>query len=234
VPVSNAIWRAPVGVTVSRERLTVAAESSPLWPTLIGGAIGFISAIFAEPLRRWLYRAKLELTFGAGSEYKARTPEQATLIDPQRSAVPIYSTHEAEYVRIKVINTSSFVAKGCRAYLVGVQKKNANGEFAPTIYCDSISLAWSCQEDRAHGPLDLPKDVPQFIDLVTVRDHSSEFRIEIKPVPLRYAGFFRDKGTFRFTVQVSGENVKPEFISVDFTWNGAWDKYEATIGERHG
>lgn len=211
----------------------MAAESNPLWPTLIGGAIGFGSALFAEPLRRWLYRAKLELTFGDGSEYRARTPEQATLNDPQRSAVPIYSTHEAEYVRIKVVNTSSSVAKTCRAYLVGVEKRNASGEFAPSIYCDSIPLAWSCQEDRAHGPIDLPKGVPQFIDLVTTRDHSSEFRISIKPVPLRYVGFFQDKGTFRFRVQVSGENVKPAFISVDFTWGGTWDKYEAKIGKAH-
>ena len=212
----------------------MAAESSPLWPALVGAVIGFVSAIFAEPLRRWLYRAKLELTFGDSSEYKARTPEQATLIDPQRSAVPIYSTHEAEYVRIKVINTSSSVAKSCRAYLVGIQKKNAAGEFAQTNYCDSIPLAWSCQEDRAYGPIDLPNDVAQFIDLVSARDYSSEFRIEIKPVPLRYAGFSRDTGTFRFAVQVSGDNVQPKFISVDFTWNGIWDKYEARSGETHG
>jgi len=212
----------------------MAAESSPLWPALVGGVIGFVSAIFAEPLRRWLYRPKLELTFGDGSEYKARTPEQAAPIDPERSAARIYDTHEAEYVRIKVVNTSSSVAKDCRAYLVNVQKKNVNGEFASTIYCDSIPLAWSCQEDRAHGPIDLPKDVAQFIDLVSVRDCSPEFRIEIEPMPLRYAGFVRDKGTFRFTVQVSGENVKPKFISVDFTWTGIWDKYECRIGEIHG
>ena len=90
-------------------------------------------------MRRWIYRAKLELVFGKGSEYRARTPEQAKLIDSQRSAVPIYSTHEAEYVRIKVINTSSSIAKACRAYLVGIRKKDTNGKFAPTIYCDSIS-----------------------------------------------------------------------------------------------
>ena len=124
------------------------------------------------------------------------------------------------------------MAKSCRAYLVGVLKKNAEGEFEPTIYCDSIPLAWSCQEDRAHGPIDLPKDVAQFIDLVTARDHSTKFSIEIKPVPLRYAGFFQDNGTFRFTVQVSGENVKPKFISVDFTWNGVWDQYEARIAKK--
>ena len=210
------------------------AEFNPIWPTLVGAAIGFASAVFAEPLRRWFYRPTLELSFGDSSEYKARTPEQATLIDPQRSAVPIYSTHEAEYVRIKVTNTSSSVAKSCRAYLVGVEKKNANNELLPTIYCDSIPLAWSCQEERAHGPIDLPKDVAQFIDLVSVRDYSAEFRIEIKPVPLRYAGFFRDKGTFRFKVQVSGENVQPKFISVDFTWNGEWGKYEAKIADTHG
>lgn len=212
----------------------MAAELNPIWQTLAGAAIGFVSAIFAEPVRRWIYQPRLEVAFGDSSEYRARTPEQARLSDPQRSAVPIYSSHQAEYIRIKVTNRSSAIAKCCRAYLVGIQKKNVQGAFEPTIFCDSIPLAWSCQENCAYNPIDLPKDVVQFIDLVTVRDNSSEYRVEIKPVPLRYAGFFRDNGTLRFTIQVSGENVKPKFISVDFSWNGVWDEYEARIANNHG
>jgi hypothetical protein len=60
----------------------MAAESNPLWQTLVGAAIGFVSAIFAEPVRRWLYQPRLELAFGDNPEYKARTPEQAQLFDP--------------------------------------------------------------------------------------------------------------------------------------------------------
>jgi hypothetical protein len=30
-----------------------------------------------------------------------------------------------------------------------------------------------------------------------------------------------------FTIQVSGEAVKPAFITIVFRWAGVWDKYEA-------
>lgn len=202
-------------------------------PAIIGGAIGFASAIFAEPLRRWIYSPKLVLTFEDSTDYKTRTPEQATFRDPQRSAVPIHSTHEAEYVRIKVINASRPLAKDCRAYLVGIEKKQADGNFGTTLYCDSIPLAWSCREDHAYEPIDLPNGVAQFIDLISVRDISPEFKLEIKPLPLRYAGFLRDSGTFRFTVQVSGENVKPAFIRVEFTWGRVWNEYVAKPSDSH-
>lgn len=203
------------------------ADVTSILSTLVGAAVGFVSAVFAEPLRRWLYRPVLVLGFGDGSEYKARTLEQAELFDPARSAVPIHSTHEAEYVRIKVINTATALAKACRAYLVRVERQDAEGKFGPTLYCDSIPLAWSCREQEAHGPLDLPNRVAQFVDLISTRNVSSDYRVEIKPLPFRYVALFQEKGTFRFTVQVSGENVKPVFLSVIFVWKGIWNDYVA-------
>lgn len=73
----------------------MAAESVSLIPVLVGGAIGFASAILADPLRRWIFSPKLVLSFEDSTDYKARTPETATFRDPAQSAVPIHSTHEA-------------------------------------------------------------------------------------------------------------------------------------------
>ena len=211
----------------------MAAESIPYLPALVGGAIGFASAIFAEPLRRWIFSPKLLVSFEDSTDYRARTPETATYRDPAASAVPVHSNHEAEYVRVKVVNDARPLAKECRAYLIGIEKQQNNGAFAPTIYCDSIPLAWSCRDDMAYEPVDLPNGVAQFIDLLSVRSISDEYRLEIKPLPQRYVGFLRDKGTFRFTVQVSGENAKPVFITVLFTWNGTWDEYDAKPDTTH-
>ena len=205
----------------------MAADSISLIPVLIGGAIGFASAILADPIRRWIFSPKLVLSFNDSTDYKARTPETATFRDPAQSAAPIHSTHEAEYVRIKVINDSRPLAKDCRAYLVGIEREQPDGTFGPTLYCDSIPLAWSCRDDHAYDPIDLPNGVAQFIDLVSVRSISDEYKFEIWPLPHRYRGFLRDKATFRFTVQVSGKNVKPVFARVRFKWGGVWDKYEA-------
>lgn len=208
-------------------------DAATVVPTLLGAAVGFGSAVFAEPLRRWLYRPVLVLAFADGSEYKARTLEQAKLFDPQKSAVPIHSTHEAEYVRIKVINSATTLAKACRAYLVRVEKQDGEGKFEPTLYCDSIPLAWSCRDQDGHGPLDLPNGVAQFVELISTRSISSEYWVEIKPLPFRYAELFREFGTFRFTIQVSGENVKPVFLSIIFVWKGIWYDYAARADSNH-
>lgn len=208
-------------------------DAATIVPTLVGAAVGFASAVFAEPLRRWLYRPVLVLGFGNGSEHKARTLEKAELFDPEKSAVPIHSTHEAEYLRIKVINTATTLAKACRAYLVRVEKQDAEGKFGPTLYCDSIPLAWSCRDQDAHGPLDLPNGVAQFVDLISTRSISSHYRVEVKPLPFRYVALFQEHGTFRFTVQVSGENVKPVFLSIIFVWKGVWNDYGARADNDH-
>lgn len=211
----------------------MSVDLNSLLQIFIGAVVGFVSAIFAEPVKHWLCQSRLEVAFGEGSEYKARTPEQMRQPDPQGSGKEIISFHNAEYIRIKVTNRSSSIAKNCCAFLVGVQKKNPKGKFEPTIYCDSIPLVWSCREDCLYGPIDLPKDVVHFIDLVTVRSISGEYRLGIKTIPFRYAHLLRENGTYRFKVQVSGENVKPKFISVDFSWNGVWDQYEARIANSH-
>ena len=114
--------------------------------------------------------------------------------------------------------------------MVKVEKATDSGEFKPTIYEDSIPLSWACRAAQAYDPVDLPRGVVQFVDVISTRSVSTEFKPEIKPVPFRYIDLFRQTGRFRFTVQVSGENVKPAFIKIVFVWSGIWDKYKATLG----
>ena len=205
----------------------VSAESSAVLNTLVGAVLGFAAAVFAEPLKQWIYRPKLKLIFDEDPGCKARTPEQAQL---QGGPRPVQSTHEADYIRVKVINTKPAIAKNCRAYLVAIEKADDSGNFKPTIYGDSIPLPWACRGEEAYGPLDLPRGIVQFVDVVSTRSVSKDFKPEIKPIPFRYIDLFREHGKFRFTVQVSGENIKPVSIKVVFNWSGIWDKYETSLG----
>jgi len=191
---------------------------------MIGALIGFFAAVFAEPLRQLIYRPKVRLEFGNTSDYRARTPEQ-----DKRPGRPPNSVCEAYYIRIKVTNTKPAVAKKCRAYLVGVEKADETGQFIPTVYCDSIPLSWACRGDQAYDPLDLPRDVPHFVDVVSTRSISTDFQPEIWPVPYRYVPLFGEHGTFRLTILVSGENIKPVPIRVVFRWGGVWDKHETWL-----
>ena len=48
-------------------------ESSAVLNILTGSDIGFAASVFAEPLRRWMYRPTLQLEFDNGREHQART-----------------------------------------------------------------------------------------------------------------------------------------------------------------
>jgi len=182
-------------------------------PSLVGFISGFFTALFAEPLRQWLYRPRLSLSFGSSIDFVTKTPESTG-----------GSEHEAFYIRLKVVNSSSRLAKACRAYLVSVEKQ-VDGVFAPTIYCDSIQLAWSARGDEAFAAIDLPHDVPQFVDVVSTRSTSHTFAPAVRLTPFRYKELFEGTGVFRFRVQVSGDGVKPVWGQVILHWDGTWDKF---------
>ena len=62
---------------------------------MLGFILGFLSAVFAEPARQWLYRPRLLLSFGSSNDFVAPTPETAG-----------GRRYEAFYIRLKVVNSS--------------------------------------------------------------------------------------------------------------------------------
>jgi hypothetical protein len=57
---------------------------------------GFFTALFAEPLRRWIYAPRLKLTFGTSADFFTRTPE---LTASQQAS-------ESLFVRLRVENVA--------------------------------------------------------------------------------------------------------------------------------
>jgi hypothetical protein len=135
---------------------------------------------------------------------------------------------EAVYIRVEVMNEKRRLAKQCRAYLVNVEVQNGRNEFEPTIYVDSIQLAWSCRENgKEREAVDLPNGVSQYIDVLATYKSSNCFTPQISPFPFRYEELFiNSPKTFRFTVQVSGDGVDPVFTTIIFSWKGQWDDFE--------
>ena len=76
---------------------------------------GFLSAIFAEPIRQWIYRPVLKLEFENNDHFVTKTDEG----DPP--------THRAQYIRVKATNLKARIAKGCRAYLIGFDRRGPTG-----------------------------------------------------------------------------------------------------------
>lgn len=205
-------------------------QLNPIVTTLVGAAIGFLSAVCAEPLRRLIWSPSLKVDFQTGPPHVVRTPEYAEIMRSANNPVPAYSSHEAIYLRVRVRNESSTVAKACRPYLVAIESKNSDGSFHPTHFADSIPLAWSCSNEvDAWSALDLSRGVNQFIDVVSTREISSGLKPGLKQLPARYQDIFSTPANLRFTIQVACENGKPQQCSFIANWNGKWDEISAEV-----
>ena len=188
---------------------------------LLGALVGFFIAVFAEPLRQKLFKPVLDVEFVDDSpDYVTLTPESGN--------------NEAYYIRVKVTNKKRILARDCRAYLINIEKKDGKGDFLPTIYCDSIQLAWSLQnQGEQYRGIDIAKDVNQFVDIIKTtktRNDANSFYPQIMVTPFRYENLFGETGTFRFTIQVSAANADPKNIKLIFDWGGVWDDFKVEKG----
>lgn len=183
---------------------------------------GFIVAIFAEPIRQRLFKPKLNLEFSKDGGCISKTYEAKSA----NSSI----TTEAFYIRIKVTNTSRIIARDCRAYLIDIEKQDEHDKFAPTVYCDSIQLAWSCQgrRDRYEG-IDLSKGVNKYLDVIVTRNTLRKFDPQIMVKPFRYSSIFEETGVFRFTIQASANGADPKIIKLILDWKGIWDDFTVKI-----
>lgn len=186
---------------------------------LLSFFLGFVTAVFSEPLRRRIFRPVLRLSFEKNDSCVSHTPLQNG-----------GKEHEGYYIRLKVENTKRPLARACRAYLIVVEEKDENGLWKPTIYADSLPLAWSCQErNDARRPIDLPYGVTQFVDVVATDSLLNNYFVQVAPLPFRYLGLFDDKRkTFRFTVLIAGDGVQPKTAKIEFGWKGTWNDFEVS------
>lgn len=200
--------------------------------TVISFLFGFFSAVFAEPLRRWLFKPELALSFEDSKDCIAHTP-----LRPSDS----YSVTEAYgiFVRVRATNRRRILAKNCRAYLVNIEKKT-DESFSPTIYSDSIPLPWACKDAHASFiGFDLAKGLNQYIDILLASDdplsngHKSYWKPLIPVNIFRYETFFRElyenAGIYRLTVQVVSDNAEPAIIKLTIEWNGHWQTIKVQV-----
>ncbi len=109
-------------------------------------------------------------------------------------------------------------------------------KFEPTIYCDSIQLTWSARvsKEDAYRPLDLPRDINQFVDILSTSSTEADYDIKLNPKLERYVDLFKEHGKYRYTIQVSGDNIKPITTKIIFSWNGIWNKFSVQSSGNSG
>jgi len=191
------------------------------YATLVIGIVGgALAIVLADYLRRSLFKPKLALEYENNEDYKPKTPFKN---DQDET--------EGYDIRVRITNRSRFVARDCRVYLINVEKKDQKGEFVRTVYCDSIPLAWSCQEKhKRYSGYDIHHGVNQYVDIIVTKKDSNEFCPQIMVLPYRYSDLFKKKGVFRFTIQAAAAGADPVTIKLIFDWKGVWDDFMVNKG----
>jgi hypothetical protein len=186
-------------------------------------AVGVILGIFIREIWEFFRRPALHVSFDEHDEgCKAHTA-----IGDDRSS-------EGFFIRAKVVNSKRRLAKSCRAFLVDVEQRNARGEFVSLTpkYDDSLSLTWSSQPGTiGQGPIDVPAGVSQYVDIVSTDKRIDGYRVHALIVPFRYGTLLDNKPkVLRFTILVTGDDVKQDKIKVIFDWRGQWNTFEVAKG----
>jgi hypothetical protein len=194
---------------------------------LVGGVIGFVSAVVApiilDPLKHFIFGPKLKLKFVED--------DKGFVTETKENVFSTGQVRDAFYIRVLAVNKGRQIASKCRPYLVNVEKWNETvKKFEPTIYCDSVQLAWSARgsNEEAYGPLDLPRNINQFIDILSTSSTENEYDIKLKPKLMRYIDLFKEHGKYRYTIQVSGDNIKPITTNIIFIWSGDWNHFSVS------
>lgn len=169
---------------------------------LVAVATSVGASILTSRFDRGLYGAKPRLAFDRASCEFWSDIAVGISIDSNMIANQVY-------FRLQVTNVGHRTLRGCRAWLVRVERLNGNDFFQPTNYRDTLPLVWSY--DDSIESVDLPPGVQRYFDVaLAVRDHEGLLpRLLGMNVPNRYESAFVGFDAWRLGVLVSGEDTQP-------------------------
>lgn len=187
---------------------------------VLGVVLGSIAGLACDPIRAWLMR----VTVG---------PALAVTYDDSVIRATANGI-QTDYFRLCVKNRGKTLARGCRAYLVGVHAL-VEGQPHKRPFDDSLPLYWSFTSGIE---LDLAPGISQHLDILMLTYktappyHDIVFRSPVQPT--NYEGIVSMGEKYILTVVVVGENIRrPRAINVTLVTNPTNGKFmhDATYAE---
>jgi hypothetical protein len=187
---------------------------------IVGGVIGGLLSGAYQHIRDHASRPRLQIDY-EGVEGAHRVEVDYT--DKENRPV-------AEiYIRARVQNKGRRVAKGCLVFLANVREVHPSG-MTTTSFHDSMPLAWAGWN---FSPRDIPRGVEFYVDVVRVSKHVSGWRFSVERLFASHAELKDYRGTYRFSLMVTGDKADPAMCEVDVTYDGDWHNLRAVaVGAR--
>src|SRR5262249_7996720 len=128
----------------------------------------------------------------------------------------------AKYIRVLAKCTSRFgvTANGCRPFLTKIER------FAPALndykelHHDPLPLNWAYIGNQA---LDINPEMEFYFDVIEVNRNANLWRPQTTIAPQVWVELLREPGKYKFSVVLSGDNIKPVQQTVEFQWKGSFD-----------
>jgi hypothetical protein len=175
-------------------------------------------ALRLEEIRRRRNRPVLAVRYEASSRFLLKTPIETRV--PDASGNLVTQEVAGEYARIQVKNLGRQTALDCRGYLLKVEQLNTATKSYIELFEDTIPLAWSHIVPRSDGRgIDLPCDVPYFLNIGWVQDGGDQFNLDLVPRPLYVRNLIREQGVYRLTVYVTAEGADAVPQQFSLMWN---------------
>lgn len=177
--------------------------------------LGFCTAVFAEPLRRWFFRSVVSLKFDPRIGFGRRCVSLTTTTQPGVMA---------KYIRVLVMCSSriGITANRCKPFLTTIEKFDASLGGYRELHHDPIPLNWAYIGDQ---PLDIHPEMEFYFDVLEVNSAENVLRPQTTISPETWTQLLSETGRYRFSVVLSGENIKPTppDRQIEFEWRGSFD-----------
>jgi len=196
--------------------------------TILPGLVtGLFAGLFGRLVEDWWFRPKLVIDFISKNDAFTRR------VTWKEDSIDVTGL----YIRARVQNCGRRIAKSSRVYLIGLEEVHPSGKTTDTEFFDSFILPWPGRhyDSHAYDPRDISPGVAQFVDVVSFSDKKTDNNhgwimcYKEKFSSLRKLPDYR--GTYRFTVLVTGDGARHSQCKIDVTFTGKQEDVRAVCAD---
>jgi hypothetical protein len=123
----------------------------------------------------------------------------------------------AFYVRVPIRNDSGRAARGCSAVLYTVERRDAQGQWIPLPYNDTLTMAWA---NKPNPTVDIHAGGSDTLDVVYARDGLNAMQLAMRGAGA-YLGLLQAPGEYRLTFKVNYDDTGRLRLILRIHWGGA-------------